>query len=36
MSTASIVVMVVVLAGVWGGFALLVLTAMRKERPPGE
>lgn len=32
MSTTGIVTMVLVLAFVWGGFALLLTTATRKER----
>ncbi|MCL7984058.1 MAG: MetS family NSS transporter small subunit [marine benthic group bacterium] len=32
MTTKGIVTMVLVLAFVWGGFALFVMTAVRKER----
>ena len=32
MTSAGIITMVAVLAFVWGGFALLVITAVRKER----
>lgn len=32
MTTTGIVTMIAVLAFVWGGFALLVVTAVRKEK----
>ena len=32
MTSAGIITMIAVLAFVWGGFALLVVTAIRKER----
>lgn len=32
MSATAIAVMIVVLAFVWGGFALILTTAVRKER----
>lgn len=32
MSTTAVVVMIVVLGFVWGGFALILSTAVRKER----
>ncbi|MFQ5678061.1 MAG: hypothetical protein ACE5HP_01220 [Gemmatimonadota bacterium] len=36
MSATAIVVMVMILAFVWGGFLLILATAMRKERRKGE
>lgn len=32
MSTTAVVVMIAVLAFVWGGFALILTSAVRKER----
>ncbi|MFN2431458.1 MAG: MetS family NSS transporter small subunit [Gemmatimonadota bacterium] len=32
MSPAALIVMVLIAGAVWGGFALLVVTALRKER----
>jgi len=32
MSTTAVVVMILVLGFVWGGFALILATAVRKER----
>ena len=32
MSTTAVIVMVVVLGFVWGGFALILTTAVRKEK----
>jgi hypothetical protein len=32
MSSTGIITMIAILAFVWGGFALLVFTAVRKER----
>lgn len=36
MTTKTIVTMVAVMAFVWGGFALALLTAIRKEADKGE
>ena len=32
MSTTAVIVMIVVLGFVWGGFALILTTAVRKEK----
>ena len=32
MSTTAVIVMVVILGFVWGGFALILTTAVRKEK----
>ncbi len=36
MTTSTVITMVLVLGFVWGGFALLLLTAVRKESQKGE
>ncbi len=36
MTLDSIITMIVILGGVWGGFAILIVGVMRRERRPSD